>query len=73
MQTVDVSPKQALIVYPNYIAALGGAASVRIGVRSAWVKLADREIRLPASEIRYMTDDGLKLAEHARAWAYRNL
>ena len=62
-----------ITVYPILIAKLGGAEYVRYGKRSAEVKLLDRSIRLPLSEVKMYLDDGMKVAEVARAWAYRNI
>lgn len=65
--------EQTIIAYPNLIAQLGGAVSVRHGLRSAWVTLFDgRVIRLPLAEVRLYLDDGIKVADVARAYAYRH-
>lgn len=61
-----------IIVYPVYMAQLGGAVHVKHGKRSAEVQLSGRAIRLPLSEVRMYLDDGMKVADVAKAWAYRN-
>lgn len=62
-----------IMAYPVYMSQLGGAVYVRYGKRSAEVKLADRSIKLPLSEVKMYLDDGIKVAEVAKAWAYRNI
>ena len=61
-----------VIVYPNSIAQIGGAVMVRYNAKSAWVRLQDRVIRLPLRELAHMLDDGFKVAEIAKTYAYRN-
>lgn len=61
-----------LIAYPVFIAQLGGAEHVRHNNRSAWVKLADKTIRLPFRELQHSLDDGMRVADIARTYAYRN-
>ena len=61
-----------IIAYPVFIAQLGGAEYVRHNYRSAWVKLAERTIRVPFRELRLCIDDGLRVAEVAKTYAYRN-
>lgn len=67
-----------LHVYPKISTALGGASHVHYGKRSAIVvfqaegeALPSRTIRLPLSQIRLALDDGVRVAEIAKAWAYR--
>lgn len=62
----------SVIAYPNFIAQMGGAISVRHNAHSAWVQLSDRTIRLPLRELAHSTDCGLKVAEIARAYAYNH-
>jgi hypothetical protein len=64
---------QNIIVYPVLISKLGGASKVRLGKMSAFVTIPGmEEIRLPRSEVQLYLDDGIKLAEVVKAWAYRN-
>lgn len=52
-----------VIAYPNYIAQMGGAQSVRVGVIYAWVTLANGQtVRIPAKEAIARLDSGLELA-----------
>lgn len=66
-------PEQTVIVYPTYIAALGGAQYARIGVRVAHITLADgRVIKMPAQRaINAAADGGITLALSAEAWERR--
>jgi hypothetical protein len=63
---------QTVTVYPNHIAANGGAATVRVVGRSVFVSDANmRTIRVPLSEFRPgELDCPFLTAERARA--YRN-
>ena len=61
-----------LVTYSHVIVGLGGASSVFYKGRSARVRLTDREIRLPTKEIRLAIDDGVKVAEIAKAYAYKH-
>ena len=65
--------EQTVIVYPTYIATLGGAQYARIGVRVAYVTLADgRTVKMPAQmAIDASADGGITLAVKAEAWARR--
>lgn len=64
---------QTLVSFPNYLAALGAASSLRIGVRFVWVTTAAGETRVPRSEfLAGELDDAFAAAERARVWAYRN-
>lgn len=64
---------QTVIVYPTYMAALGGAQSARIGVRVAHVTLADgRVVKMPAKlAIDASADGGITLALAAEQWDRR--
>lgn len=67
-----MSANQVVIAYPNFIAKLGGAITVRHNAYSAWVQLHDRVIRLPLKEVSLALNDGIKVAEIAKTYAYRN-
>ena len=60
------------IIYPNLIAELGGATAARVGKRSVEVQAHGRVYRMPLSEAKLYLDDGIKLADIAKAWAYRS-
>ena len=63
--------EQTIIAYPTFIADLGGAQWLRLGKRSSHVKLANgREIRVPTRKVYLIRDDGLAVAEAAKAHAY---
>lgn len=60
-------------IYPNLIAQLGGAIYAETNGVSYWVALPDRVIRMPHSQAWPYVSDGLRIAEVARIFAYRNL
>ena len=61
-----------VIAYPSFIAQIGGARLVRHNGKSAWVELIGQTIRLPFRELAHSLDDGCKVAEIAKTYAYRN-
>ena len=61
-----------LVTYCHLVANLGGALSVFYRGKSAWVRLHGKEARIPLSEVRHSLDDGIKVAEIAKTYAYRN-
>ena len=61
------------LIYPRLIQHLGGATAVEYGTRSAKVTVGERVIRLPYSQIKLYLDDGIRVAEIATTWAYRNV
>jgi len=67
------SNTMSIISYPNHVAALGGAVSVKHNAHSAWIQLTDRTIRMPLRLVKHLLEDGMATAEEARKYAYRNL
>lgn len=59
-------------IYPQIIQQLGGATLARIGKRSVAVQVQGRVYKCPLSIIRHYLDDGIRAAEVAKAYAYRN-
>lgn len=66
-----MSAPQSWIVYPNVIAALGGAVMCRQGVRFSWVELPDgASIKMPNKALdKVDMQNGLAVAIAARAYA----
>ena len=61
-----------ILIYPALIAQLGGATLARVGKRSVSVQVAGRVYKCPLSVIQHYLSDGIRAAEIAKAYAYRN-
>ena len=59
-------------IYPSIVPQLGGATLARIGKRSTAVQVAGRVYKMPTREAWIYLDDGIRLAEEAKAYAYRH-
>ena len=61
-----------VIYYPTLTQELGGALSTIVGKRSVIVEVQGKTYQMPLREAKPYLNDGLRIAEEAKAWAYRN-
>ena len=67
-----MTPKtKGFIVFPNHIAALGGASYVKYDDKSAWVTCAGKTIELRLYECADCLNDAFRLADLCDEFAYR--